>query len=82
MHLRLDAATKRKLARAAAYERKSITEFVLANAVEAAERVIDRRETVNLSPADWEPFFKALVRPPRPSERLREAFRRHRRLTK
>ena len=41
MHLRLDAKTKRTLERAAAYEETSVSDFVLANAVAAAERVIE-----------------------------------------
>ncbi len=48
MHLRLDAITKRKLERAAAFEETSVTDFVLANAVAAAERVIDTHEKVTL----------------------------------
>jgi uncharacterized protein (DUF1778 family) len=48
MHLRLDAKTKRRLERAAAYEETSVTDFVLANAVAAAERVIDSHEKVRL----------------------------------
>lgn len=48
MHLRLDARSKRKLERAATYEETSITQFVLSNAVEAAERVIEARERIVL----------------------------------
>ena len=54
MHLRLDAKTKRKLERAAAYEETSVTDFVLTNAVAAAERVIDSHEKITLSAKDWE----------------------------
>ena len=39
MHLRLDANTKRKLERAAAYEETSISDFVLGQAIAAADRV-------------------------------------------
>ena len=39
LHLRLDAKAKRKLERAAAYEETSVSDFILANAVAAAERV-------------------------------------------
>ncbi|MDE2475548.1 MAG: DUF1778 domain-containing protein, partial [Alphaproteobacteria bacterium] len=46
MHLRVDAKTKRKLERAAAYQETSVSDFVLANAVAAAERVIDSREKI------------------------------------
>jgi uncharacterized protein (DUF1778 family) len=78
MHLRLDAKSKRKLERAAAYEETSVSDFVLANAMAAAERVIDAREKIVLSSEDWETFYDALIHPPRPNKKLREAVRRHR----
>jgi uncharacterized protein (DUF1778 family) len=82
MHLRLDAPTKRKLERAAAYAQKTTTDFVLARALEAAERVIqDHERNVVLSEAAWEAFFDALLNPPKPNPALRTAFRRHRKLT-
>lgn len=78
MHLRLDAKTKRKLERAAAYADTSISDFVLGHAVEAAERVIESRERVSLPAADWEVFYDALVDPPEPNEVLKAATRRYR----
>ena len=78
MHLRLDAKTKHKLARAAAYEQMSVTDFVLANAVAAAERVIGSHEKITLSAKDWDIFFDALIDPPDPNEKLKEAARRYR----
>ncbi len=78
MHLRLDAKTKRKLERAAAYEATTVSDFVLANAVTAAERVIDSHEKITLSATDWDVFYDALVNPPEPNEKLREAARRYR----
>jgi uncharacterized protein (DUF1778 family) len=78
MHLRLDAATKRKLERAAAYAQKSVTDFVLAQAVEAAEQVLKTHEQHVLSTADWEVFCKALDRPAKPNRAMKEGFRWHR----
>jgi uncharacterized protein (DUF1778 family) len=78
MHLRLDAKTKRKLERAAAYQKTTVSDFVLANAVAAAERVIDSHEKITLSAADWEIFYDALINPPEPNEKLKEAARRYR----
>lgn len=78
MHLRLDTKTKRKLERAAAYEETTVSDFVLANAVEAAERVIDSHERVTLSAKDWEVFYDALVNPPEPNAKLKAAARRYR----
>jgi len=78
MHLRLDAKTKRKLERAAAYAETSVSDFVLANAVAAAERVIDSHEKITLSPKDWKIFYDALLNAPEPNEKLRKAARRYR----
>ena len=78
MHLRLDAKTKRKLERAAAYEETSISDFVLANAVAAAERVIDSHEKITLQTKDWDAIYDALINPPEPNEKLKNAARRYR----
>ncbi len=78
MHLRLDAKSKRALERAAAYQETSVSDFVLANAVAAAERVIDAHEKVVLSAPDWDMFYDALVNPPEPNEKLNQAARRYR----
>lgn len=78
IHLRLDAKAKRTLERAAAYEETSVSDFVLANAVAAAERVIDSQEKITLSARDWDAFYDALANPPEPNEKLKEAARRYR----
>ncbi|MGE4219728.1 MAG: DUF1778 domain-containing protein [Alphaproteobacteria bacterium] len=81
MHLRLDARTKRKLERAAAYAETSVSDFVLANALAAAERVIDSNESQTLSDRDWDAFQEALLNPPQPNETLQRAVRRYRERT-
>ncbi len=78
LHLRLDAPTKRKLERAAAHAQKSVTDFVLSQAVEAAEQVLKTHEQHVLSTADWDALCKALDRPPRPNRALKEGFRWYR----
>jgi uncharacterized protein (DUF1778 family) len=78
MHLRIDASAKRKLERAAAYEQTSVTDFVMVNALAAAERVIEAREKITLAPADWDVFYEALINPPEPNEKLKAAARRYR----
>ena len=78
VHLRLDARSKRKLERAAAYEETTISRFVLSNAVAAAERVIDARERIVLPATDWDAFHEALLNPPAPNAALKRAARRYR----
>jgi len=74
MHLRLDAATKRKLERVAACAQKSLTDFVLSQAVETADHVSKAHEHQALSTADWETFCKALDRLPKPNRALKHGF--------
>jgi uncharacterized protein (DUF1778 family) len=78
VHLRLNAATKAKLERASAYEATTVSNFVLTNAVAAAERVIATHENVILSSQDWELFHNALLNPPEPNAKLKAAARRYR----
>jgi uncharacterized protein (DUF1778 family) len=77
MHIRLDALSKLKLERAAAYAHKSLSEFVLGQALHAAEEVIHEHETLTLNEADWEVFLDALENPPEPSTKLKQAFAEH-----
>jgi uncharacterized protein (DUF1778 family) len=77
MHIRLDALSKLKLERAAAYAQKSLSEFVLGQALHAADEVIHEHETLTLNQADWEIFLDALENPPEPVAKLRYAFAEH-----
>jgi uncharacterized protein (DUF1778 family) len=77
LHIRLDADSKHKLKRAAAYANKSLSEFVLSRALDAADAVILEHETLRLSDADWQVFLDALDHPPEPNARLRQAFAEH-----
>jgi uncharacterized protein (DUF1778 family) len=52
--LRSDASIQRKPERAAAYQQTGVTDFVVVNAMAAAERVVDAREKITLSPAEWD----------------------------
>ncbi len=82
MHLRLDAVSKSKLERAASYSNKSLSEFVLANAIEAAENVIEQHERLVLSDRDRDVFFEAILNPPEPNKALRDAMKWYRDLAK
>ena len=77
MHIRLDTPAKQKLEQAAAYAHKSLSEFVLGQALHAADEVIQEHETLALNEADWEVFLDALDNPPRPNTRLKRAFTEH-----
>jgi len=77
MHIRLDALSKQKLERAAAYAHKTLSEFVLGKALNAADEVLHEHETLTLNQLDREVFFSALENPPRPNARLKQAFAEH-----
>lgn len=77
MHIRLDSLSKQKLERAAAYVHKSLSEFVLVQALHAADEVILEHETLTLTQADWGVFLDALENPPKPSAKLKRAFAEH-----
>jgi uncharacterized protein (DUF1778 family) len=77
MHIRLDTLSKQKLERAAAYAQKSLSEFVLGQALQGADQVIHEHETLTLNEADWAVFLDALENPPKPSRKLKQAFAEH-----
>lgn len=79
MHIRLDALSKQKLERAASYAHKSLSDFVLGQALHAADEVIHEHETLELSQADWDLFLSALEHPPAPNAKLKRAFAEHKR---
>ena len=74
LQVRLNAASKRTLQRAADYRHKTVSEFVLSSALAEAEKVIQESEAVSLSRADWSIFPDALTNPPPPNAALRKAF--------
>lgn len=74
LHLRLDVESKRRLEKAAAYARSSVSEFVLLHALQAAEDAIADHERIALNEADWNAFTKALEAPPAPNAVLRAAL--------
>ncbi len=82
MHLRLDAESKRRLERAASYANKSVSEFVLANAIEAADKVIGEHERMVVSDRDRDVFFEAILNPPKPNKALHNAMQWYRDLAR
>ncbi len=66
--------------RAAEIQGRSVSEFVVAAAQEAANRTIEKTEIIRLSVAGQRAFAEALINPPKPSIGLKKAFAAHRRL--
>lgn len=72
---RVDAETKKMVVRAAALERRSMTDYCLAALTEATRATIAQHESLVLSALDREAFFRALVLPPKPNARMQRAFK-------
>ena len=68
--------------RAAEIQGRSISDFVVAAAEEAANRTIERAHIIRLSVEDQRAFAAAILNPPEPTPALHRAFRRHRALIK
>lgn len=73
LEARISAAQKLVLQRAAALSGRTLSEFVVASAQEAASKVIQERELIRLSRAEQTAFVKALLAPSAPGAALRKA---------
>jgi uncharacterized protein (DUF1778 family) len=76
---RLDEDTKNLIERAAYLSRRKVSDFCVTALIDTARRTIAEQETLSLSERDRMAFFDALVRPPKPSERLARAMAEHKR---
>lgn len=79
LEARIPGDVKSILTKAAFLQGRSLTDFVVGSATEAARRVIQESEILVLSERDQRAFAEALLAPPRAARALREAARRYRR---
>jgi uncharacterized protein (DUF1778 family) len=77
LEARVSSEIKALFQEAAAIQGRSVTDFVVASAVEAAARTVRDRDLLNLSKRDRTAFVEALLNPPAPNERLRRAAERY-----
>jgi uncharacterized protein (DUF1778 family) len=68
------------LRHAAELQGRSLNDFIVAAAREAAHRAIEEALVVRLSVDGQQRFAEALLNPPAPSSALRRAMQRHRQL--
>jgi uncharacterized protein (DUF1778 family) len=68
--------------RAAEIQGRSVSDFVVAAAEEAAQKTVAEVEVLRLSRAAQEQFARLLVEPPPPTQALKKAFARHRALVR
>jgi uncharacterized protein (DUF1778 family) len=69
-----------RLKRAAEVQGRTLTDFVVAAADEAACRAIEQTEIIRLSLEDQRQIAEAIINPPEPTPALRRAVRRYRKL--
>jgi len=69
--IRASASDKEKLERAARLARLSRSQFVLQNALDAADRILSEQTRFSLPEQEWEAFCRRLDEPVRDLPRLR-----------
>jgi uncharacterized protein (DUF1778 family) len=80
LEARLSPETLAIVKRAAEIEGRSVSDFVVAAAREAAQRTIAGTHVLRLTPADQQALADALGTPPKPAPALWRARTAHRRL--
>jgi uncharacterized protein (DUF1778 family) len=82
LEARITSDTHRLLKRAAEIEGRSVTDFVVSAAREAALRTIERNEVIRLSLESSERFAEILINPPPIAPAMLRARDRHAKLIK
>jgi uncharacterized protein (DUF1778 family) len=81
LEARISRAQKDLFLRAAALQGRSLTDFLIASAQEAALSTVRTHDAVRLSERDREAFVSALLAPAAPAKTLRRAVKRYRERT-
>jgi len=77
INIRLQTEVKQLLERAAGFEGKTVSHFILHSALTQAEKTIQAHETMRLNAKDSEIFLQALQHPPQLNGRLAAALQAH-----
>lgn len=77
LEARISREQKKLFQRAADLQGRSLTDFVIGSAQEAAVRTVREMQVIRLSLQDSIAFAEALANPPAPNAAMRRAFRRH-----
>lgn len=80
LEARLPPEVMARLKRAAEIQGRTLTDFVVAAADEAACRTIEQTEIIRLSVEDQRQIAEAILNPPAPAPALRRAAKRYREL--
>jgi uncharacterized protein (DUF1778 family) len=79
LEARISADKKNLLKNAAALSGRTLTDFVVNSAHEAAVRVIQEHQQLHLSTMDRDVFIRALLHPAKPSDALLNATKAYKR---
>ena len=77
INLRLRSDAKLLLERAADFEGKTVSNFILTSALACAEKTIQKHEVMRLNSRDSEAFFNALAKPACFNQKLTDALEEH-----
>ncbi|WP_321812942.1 DUF1778 domain-containing protein [Burkholderia sp. BCC1985] len=77
---RIEADVHAVIRRAAEIQGRTMSDFVVSAAREAAQRAIADAEIIRLSVADSERFAQAILSPPEPVDALKRALEHHEQL--
>jgi uncharacterized protein (DUF1778 family) len=77
LEARITQTTHTKIKMAADIQGRTVTDFVVHAALEAANRTIEENFIVQLSLEGQQAFAEAILNPPEPNATLRKAFESH-----
>ena len=77
INLRLKSSAKSLLERAASFEGKTVSHFILTSALEQAEKTVQKHEIMALNAKNSRNFFESLAAPVRFNRKLATALDEH-----
>jgi uncharacterized protein (DUF1778 family) len=77
INLRLKTSAKRLIERAASFEGKTVSHFILTSAMEQAEKTVQKHEIMTLNAKNSRKFLEALAAPVRFNRKLAAALEEH-----
>lgn len=80
LEARITRAQKALLKQAAEIQGRTLSDFIVQAASEAATKVVQQQQVITLTAKEQAVFVQALLNPPAPGPRLRAAARRYRKV--
>ncbi len=77
LEARITHQAQTTIKRAAEIQGRTVTDFVVDAALEAARKTIEKNHIIRLSLEGQKAFTEALLNPPEPNDSLKKAFERH-----